>query len=750
MLFTDHRSTLAALLLLASPLAAADIARWEAARPPRAQGLTLTPEASAVVRIEEDGNSLVARLTPSQEYFSRSAYVFQVARPAPAGVWLVVEFLDRGYGLISLSPGLPQLKQWGISRVNSGRLRRAVYRYDTAAIKDSIRIEGLDYLRSIRLTDEQPAIEQAPLVEPALKFDVPSQRVTTAAGDAISPDQVGEALAGLRNQLPLVRALGFNGVESYVRWGYVERTRGAYDWSYYDALVKEIEKHGLRWFPMLLAGSGYALPEWLKGSKDDFGFVCLEHGIEHDTQSIFYPFQAEYASRFIAEFGKHYGSNKTLLGIRLGPSGDYGEAQYPARGPGYKFRESHTHIGYWAGDARAQESFRVYLRGVYGDIGKLNRAWDGKYGSFDEIHTFLPDTARTRRQRLDFATWYMGAMSEWCEKWAIWSRQALPTSVIHQSSGGWGPVQIGTDFSYQARSMSKVKGGIRLTNESDNFPDNFTITRMASSAARFYGAALGYEPGGYGSKRGVVARLFNAVTTNAEHLFYYQSNISGNDQAVDAWLRNGRLLDQRAKPIIDVATFYPDTALKLDDEILRYRWGSPYFTMARALRSEMDYDYCSEQMIRDGALERFKVLVFLWGHITEQAVLERIDQWVQNGGTVIFDVMPRGYPTSVENNSGIAQKWASGGTGKGRAIVYTGDAVPPEFYAEFVRLQVEKMPQVHAPVRAAMRMEKPAGVYWSVLENGKLMLLNFSNHAAAVRLAGGKALRIAPYEIAVE
>jgi hypothetical protein len=30
------------------------------------------------------------------------------------------------------------------------------------------------------------------------------------------------------------------------------------------------------------------------------------------------------------------------------------------------------------------------------------------------------------------------------------------------------------------------------------------------------------------------------------------------------------------------------------------------------------------------------------------------------------------------------------------------------------------------------------------------MLLNFSNHAAAVRLAGGKALRIAPYEIAVE
>ena len=48
---------------------------------------------------------------------------------------------------------------------------------------------------------------------------------------------------------------------------------------------------------------------------------------------------------------------------------------------------------------------------------------------------------------------------------------------------------------------------MRLTTEGDDFPDNFTITRMASSAARFYGIPLGYEPGGFGSKRGVIAVL---------------------------------------------------------------------------------------------------------------------------------------------------------------------------------------------------------------------------------------------------
>ena len=432
------------------------------------------------------------------------------------------------------SPGLPETRQWGVARVNLG-VRRAVFQFDTAP-PSRIRVEGLDYLRAVTLTDQKPALEPAPLVEPALKFTLHSERVSSVAGDAANPDLIADALVGIRNQLPLVRALGFNGVETYVRWGYVERTRGVYNWSYYDAILDEIEKHGLQWFPMLLAGSGYALPAWLHDSSDNIGFQCLEHGIKHDTQTIFHPFQTEYASRFIAEFGAHYRQRKSSSASGFG-YGDYGEAQYPAKGPGYGFRDNHTHIGYWAADPFAQADFRQRLKKQYSDIAKLNTAWNSTFTAFDQVRTFLPETALTRRQRIDFADWYMGAMSEWCEQWAIWSRQALPGTVIHQSSGGWGPVQIGTDYSYQARSMAKVRGGIRLTNEGDDFPDNFTVTRMASSAARFYGIPVGYEPGGFGSKRGVVARLFNAVTTGAVHLFYYLPNLTSNDQATDAWLR---------------------------------------------------------------------------------------------------------------------------------------------------------------------------------------------------------------------
>jgi len=743
------RLTILACLVVAAA-SGAGLASWTAGQPVAANGLVLQKTPKCRWRLEEAGGTVVARLEPGEDYYTQAEYVFSLRTSLPGPVWLTIEFLDRGYGLTAVTPPVAESDQWGIARLNTGRLRRAVLYYRAGTLKDSIRIANLDYLRAVRLSRERPAIEPAPLVEPAVRFTRPSERVVAAGGDFLTPGQLPEMLATLRNWLPLARALGFNGVESFVRWGFAERRRGVYDWSFYDAIASEIERHGLKWFPMLLAGSGYALPDWLHGSKEDFGFVCLEHGLRNDTQSIFHPFQARYARRFIREFGEHYGGRSVLLGIRLGPSGDYGEAQYPARGPGFRFRKSHTHIGFWAGDDYAQQDFRAWLRRAYPDIAALNQAWEASFRSFEEIRTFLPDTARTRRQRLDFANWYMGAMSLWCEKWAVWAREAMPRTSIHQSSGGWGPVEIGTDYSYQARSMAKVGGGIRLTNESDNYPDNFTITRMASSAARFYGAALGYEPGGYGSKRGVVARLYNAITTGAQHLFYYQSNLLGNDYATDAWLRLGPLLDQRARPVIDVAAFYPDTAQKLDNDVLRWRWASSFFTMARALRAELDYDYASEQMIADGALARYKVLVFLWGHITERSVLERIDRWVRDGGTVIYPLMPRGLMQTVEGDTSIMQRWLEGDTGKGRAIFWQGDSIPAEFYAAFIRKHLLARKDLDPRISAALRIERPDGVYWSVLENGRLALLNFSDEEAHLRLPGGRLVKIPPYEIALE
>ena len=716
---------------LAATASAAELARWDAGTPPRAAGISVSPAGT---------------LPPNNDYYERAAFTLTVEKPAAVRQWLVLEYLDRGYALISISPGVAQSAQSGIARLNTGRYRRAIFRFDKAP--EAIRVWGIQTLRSVALVDSEPAAEPVPLVEPAVKFSTPSQRVTTAGADAGTLEGLPETLATMRNQLPLMRALGFNGIESYVKWDFIERSPGVFDWSFYDAVVAEIDRHGMQWFPLLIVGSAYSLPAWFHDSPENHGFECLEHGIRVDIQSTFCGVQDKYVRRFLHEFGKHYGGNKALLGIRLGPSGNYGEAQYPARGDlGYKGGPIHTHIGYWANDPCAQAHFRQWLRQRYPAIEDLNRAWGDKYESFDQVRTFLPITAATLRKRADFGIWYMDHMSRWCEIWAEWAREALPNAVIHQSSGGWGLLEVGTDYTYQARSMARLKGGIRLTNESDNYVDNFTITRMASSAARFYGAPLGYEPGGFGSARGVVARLYNCVSNGGVHLFYYNGNFTDNDQGIDAWLRHAPLLDRRARPVIDVGVFYPDTGIKLDDELVRHRWASVFLMRAQALRGVMDYDYVSEQMILDGALDHYKAIVLAWGHVTEKPVLERIARWVENGGTLIYQPSPRGHMQTVEGDRTASTAWQQGKTGKGRVIFYNGDQTPGEPYAQFVLAQLKKVEGLRPAYRRALVMRKPAGVYWSVLENGETLLLNFNDTDSLAAMEDGRTVQMKPYTV---
>jgi hypothetical protein len=757
---------LLAALFIGPWLWATEIARWEAGRGRQPGGITLVNAAGSKWALRQQNKFEVAAIEPTHNYYRRAEFVAEVSQATPFPVWLVLEYLDEGYGLISVSPAgraaapsIPWMHQWGVARLNTGRLRRATFRIDGPAPNSpsgprseatlDFHINGVQYLHAILLDDSEPAIEPVPDVKPAIQFPDSFQRDINISAD--SPlGKEAEGLAAVRNVAPLVRALGFNGVEGYVQWDNVEGQRGVYDWSHYDGVVNELQKYGLKWFPLLIVGSAYALPDWYYNSSENVGFECLDHHLKIDVQSTFCHFQDSHVQQFLREFGKHYGESKALLGLRLGPSGDYGEAQYPATGNlGYHYGSVHTHIGYWAADPCASPAFQKWLEAKYHTIDQLNLAWRDHFTSFSQIQTFLPTSAAVPRKQLDFVNWYMGAMTDWCAKWAEWARADMPNASIYQSSGGWGMTQVGTDFTAQAKTMARLHGGIRLTNESDNYTLNFAITRLASSAARFYGAKLGYEPGGYGSMRGVVARLYNLIVNGGDHLFYYMGNLFDNDQAVDAWRQYAPLINQRAKPAIDVAALYPDTWIALDDEVLRYLYASAYFNRVQAMRSVTDFDYASEQMILDGALDRYKVLMYLWGSVTEKPVLERIDAWVKAGGTVIYFTHPRGLPQTVEGDTTVAQAWQRGDTGRGHAIFFPGECEPPDEYVEFVRRQLLGMKQLRPEIRRALNIAKPVNVYWSVLEGGKLALLNFSDHEARVDLHGERPFLMRPYSIVV-
>lgn len=693
---------------------------------------------------------------------------------AAAGEYTIaVEFVDAvaENGSVTVN-GRPAKEIAGWTMCNTGKIRLGAYIWSAEDADVGklpvLGIRGVPTLTSVRMVpgrDEEIIAQAKELrVKPEevtnpLNLKRPLQLVA-AVGD-LSPhcsrEDLAQSLDNMAELVPKMRSLGFGGIESYVRWDMVEYEKGNFDWSYYDAVVDFGARFGMKWFPLVIGGSAYALPEWYREHTPGFeGFVCLEHGIENNCPTIFNEQQTPYVSNYLHEFGRHYNSmSDKVFGCRLGPSGNYGESQYPANGNwGYKHQKEHMHIGWWANDRMAHVKFAAAMEKKYGAIDKLNAAWGDAYEAFADVKCFLPVMTDNRRKRKDFVDWYMDEMTNWCNRWAVWVREELPDLDVYQSAGGWGYVECGTDFTDQTRGMKTVNGGIRATNEDESYELNFAITRMLSSAARFYGVKFGSEPAGFGTVRSVMNRLYNIIINNGSHLFYYYPNITSSELGSQRWLQYAPLLDERSEPLIDVAVLYPDTNSKLSDGCIRYLEGSSFISQVCPLRRKLDYDFCSERMVLDGALDRYKVLVILGraheGDFIEAEVLEKIDAWVHAGGIVVVPVLQsnntRG-PMTVEGDQTVFHRWMAGNMGEGRVFLPDEMREPLDDYIDDIEAILKSLDCLNPLTQKMLTAEHPRGVYVSALKSGKLCFYNDLLKTAKVCLNDGTEFEMEPLSI---
>lgn len=700
--------------------------------------------------------------------YERVRWLFDIAAESLAEseqYVLEIEFLDKGAGLIGVEMeragvALGISRSESYTRLNSLTERTASFLFGAGGGQGSairLSVTGLQYLKAVRAVPAYSEAQWAAAhdavpkdVQPMVVLERPMDLVTTAgiSAHAYEPDIEAE-LQALHNLAPLAKVLGFNGIEMYVRWRLIEPEKeGEFDFAYYDRLVAKLEEYGLKWFPLLIIGSAYALPDWFAQSPENVGFVCLEHGLSNPIQSIWSPYHQRHVERVLKAFGDQYEPTNTLLGVRLGPSGNYGESQYPAGGNWpLKGHDMHIHIGLWCADTYAQADFRETLRAQYGAIEKLNTAWGQHHDSFDSIPMSLPVQMVSKRQRIDFLSWYTREMTEWCEYWALEARKAMPNTSIYQSSGGWGFVEAGTSYSGQAKSMKLVNGGIRLTNETDSYEQNFCATRLAATAARLYEIDLGYEPASSHTARGVAARIFATAATNGDHLFTYHPNVMYSQMAIDQWLNYLPLLDERADPVIDVAVYYPETMNQLDDGAFRnlYAWG--FNPRASAVRRAVEVDYLDELLIRDGFLDRYKVLVFCWGEFIEADVLARIDAWLREGGVIIYPSFPRASLSTIEGDNTTFARWSSGDTGQGQFLRFKGDMEPLEEYEGFVKRCLLGLDTLSPETRAVLRVGHPERVFFSVQEGGEAVALNYNPEVTTATLPDGAKFELPAYGI---
>ena len=686
-------------------------------------------------------------------------------------LFIEVTFLDKGAGVIQ--PKLlsndafsgtwaEPVRAVSFTRLNTGKIRSALFEFVPAAVDWQasahvhLKIAGLQHLVEVRaLAQVTPASwnalrDRVPVeVQPMVKLERAMQiNCTVGIADVGNPPPLEKSLDNVREYAPLAKVLGFTSIECFVRWDMIEPQPGVFDFSHYDRLVAAIQRYKLKWFPNLVITSAFALPSWFFESNEYTPFRCVEHDQINQSPSIWNEHNRKHVVRVLHAFGAHYKPMGVLEAVRLGPSGNFGEAQYPAGAGGalgYQRKRMHAHIGWWAGDSCARSDFQRYLKERYTTIERLNGAWEEQYSAFAQIAPQLPEHYRTRQGRLDMTDWYTSSMSKWCGFWARIAREAMPDIPIYQSAGGWGYREAGTDFSALSESMREVQGGIRLTNETDSFEQNFYATRMAATAARLYGIMLGYEPAGFHSSHGVAARFMTCMATNADNLYTRHQVLFTRPDAVTNWLRDYPLLDLRTNPLVDVAIYYPETMSQLDDGAFRYLYGWGFNPRAAEIRRRIDADFLDERLIRAGFLDRYKVLVFCWGNIINADVQQIIDRWIRNGGVAIYPA--RNNQETVEGDFKLFTAWENGDTGKGTFYRFQGVMEPISFYGDFVETALRKTPHLHRWTHAVLNIQKPPRVYTSLLENGTLLALNYNEEPVSMVLPNSEQVILQPFTV---
>jgi hypothetical protein len=146
--------------------------------------------------------------------------------------------------------------------------------------------------------------------------------------------------------------------------------------------------------------------------------------------------------------------------------------------------------------------------------------------------------------------------------------------------------------------------------------------------------------------------------------------------------------------------------------------GQKFLRYARALRDFFDFDFLSEGMIRDGGLERYKVLVFAGGHMVDISTLRRIREWcLYENGIVIISKTSHPLRTMEGDRRVYTQILNTDG-----AIVDEG---PREGYFVFVAKTLTELPALSRDTRQVIGFDsKTRNLFWTLFHDGEILILN--------------------------
>ncbi|MDO4460168.1 MAG: beta-galactosidase [Clostridia bacterium] len=257
------------------------------------------------------------------------------------------------------------------------------------------------------------------------------------------PEQWDSAL--LEQDLDTIVELGCNVIRiAEFSWHLMEKTEGAYDFSFFDNVIEKAAERGLK---VIMGTPTATIPAWLAKKHPDIlsefeGGKKRSFGGRH-VYCFNSPHMYHYSGKIIRQLVGHYKGNKNIVAWQID-----------------------NEIGHEGSDVcfcpNCRNAFREYLREKFGgNIDSLNDTygttfWSQEYNDFDEIPTPAETiTTHNPALRQDWERFRSDSIVKFMDFQANLVREIDPDAVVmHDFSGGGLDKHV--DFSEVSKSLDQV------------------------------------------------------------------------------------------------------------------------------------------------------------------------------------------------------------------------------------------------------------------------------------------------------
>lgn len=419
-----------------------------------------------------------------------------------------------------------------------------------------------------------------------------------------------------------LKALGYYSIEDYIFSQTNYQKPGEWFWGYDKQIAYNQNKAG---FAFAAYPWAWIPADWYREQNHPPMSRCIEHNQDSFALSLWNP-------QLLKLNEEMYTGLKANLGdwinvVYPGIYGDFGEANFMAGlNPWIKPKPEHQHIGFWAGDDLARSDFKDKMLQKYETIEVINSTWKTDYESKNEITYPKLDGNDSRRYALDFINWYYDSMTDYTVKVCTIAKNNFPSSPIAPKLGSVDENPMwGQDNSAIPRELAKIGVGVCSTHGSGS---DLTLSRI-SSACKFYGNRFETETTNGTSRQEAVKKLFIDASSGCAGIFEYPNSMLEIADIFSKYRRNLR----GEHSITETALFFPTSWHRYN---LRQANPPILAEAADEIRDILDYDVVDENMVLDGALEKYRVLAMFDGDFMESSVYVKLYDWVERGGTLLL------------------------------------------------------------------------------------------------------------------